>query len=378
MAELIFWTCLLLPLFAWLGYPLLLALISPWLPRPPVLSGPPLHVSVVVAAHNEQRHIEAKLRNLLEQQVTLASLQIVVASDGSSDDTVALARRLDDPRVVVLDLPRQGKNATLNSAVTHCTGDILVFTDADVQWLDGTFAALIAPFADPGVGASGGNMVIPLTGKGMSYGEALYRRQEAWLRGLENRAGCCVSADGALQALRRALYQAIPLRVNDDFFISTCAPVAGLRVAYVDHARAYDFGTDEAERQFSRRQRVTVGGLISLKARRELLDPRRHGLYALALISHKLIRRLAPVLLLPLLLSNLLLLEQASFYGVALVAQGLGYGVAVVGLLDAQRRLPRPFRLAAFVLVTVAGMSLGLWQFLRGHGYNQWTPNQTR
>ncbi|WP_312936105.1 glycosyltransferase [Pseudomonas sp.] len=378
MAELIFWTCLLLPLFAWLGYPLLLALVSPWLPRPRAFSGPPLHVSVVVAAHNEQRHIEAKLRNLLEQQVTLASLQIVVASDGSSDDTVALARRLDDPRVVVLDLPRQGKNATLNSAVAHCSGDILVFTDADVQWLDGTFAALIAPFADSGVGASGGNMVIPLSGKGMSYGEALYRRQEAWLRGLENRAGCCVSADGALQALRRTLYQAIPARVNDDFFISTCAPAAGLRVAYVDHARAYDFGTDEAERQFSRRQRVTVGGLISLRARSELLDPRRHGLYALALISHKLIRRLAPVLLLPLLLSNLLLLEEGAFYGVALAAQVLGYGAAVVGLLDARRRLPRPFRLAAFVLVTVAGMSLGLWQFLRGHSYNQWTPNHTR
>ena len=378
MAEAIFWTCLALPAFAWLGYPLLLVLVGPFCRRPPSLAPVPLHVSVVIAAHNEARHIKAKLRNLLAQRVELASLQVVVASDGSRDGTVALASSLDDPRILVLDLPRQGKNDTLNTAVAHCHGEVLVFTDADVQWLDGTFAALLAPFADPQVGATGGNMVIPLSGKGLSYGEALYRRQEAWLRRLEQRAGCCVSADGALQALRRALYQPIPARVNDDFFISTCAPAAGFRVAYVDQARAVDYGTEGAGRQFSRRQRVTVGGLISLKARRRLLDPFRYGLYAVALISHKLIRRLAPVLLLPLLLSNLLLLDAGGFYRLALLAQVLAYAVALAGLLDRRQRLPRPFRLAAFVLVTAAGMSLGLWHFLRGRSYAQWAPDQTR
>ncbi|AIR90818.1 glycosyltransferase [Pseudomonas cremoricolorata] len=378
MAESIFWSCLLLPLYAWLGYPLLLAVLAlrrPTRQLPPIT---PLHVSVVVAAHNEQRHIEAKLANLLTQEVQLASLQIVVASDGSSDATVALARGLNDPRISVLDLPRQGKNATLNAAVAHCTGDILLFTDADVQWQGGAFAALLGPFADAQVGATAGNLLMPLSGTGMSYGEALYRRLEAWLRRLENRVGCCVSADGALQALRRELFQPIPPRVNDDFFISTCAPAAGLRLVYVDQARGIDHGTDEVERQFSRRQRVTVGGLLSLKARRALLDPRRHGLYAIALISHKLLRRLAPVLLLPLLLSNLWLLDESPFYRLSLGAQLLGYGAALLGLLDRRRRLPRVFRLAAFVLVTVAGMSSGLWQFLRGRSYTQWNPTQTR
>lgn len=378
MAEVIFWLCLLLPFYAWLGYPLLLTLVGPFFPRhtPPVLA--PQRISVVVAAHNEQRNIENKLRNLLAQDYMADNVQIIVASDGSTDQTVALARGFDDPRIVVLDLPRQGKNSVLNAAVSHCTGDILVFTDADVHWIEGTFQALLEPFADPDVGGTVGNMIIPVAGKGLSVGESLYRRYEAWLRRVENRTGCTVSADGALQALRRELYQPIPALVNDDFFINTCAPVAGKRVVYVDQAKVLDQGVDEAERQFSRRQRVTVGGLISLAARRELLNPLRHGLYAIALISHKLIRRLAPVLLLPLLLANLWLLDEHDFYRLTLAAQLLGYAIAVAGLLDVRRRLPKPFRLAAFVLVTLAGMSVGLWQFLRGHSYNQWNPDQTR
>jgi len=378
VAELIFWLCLLLPFYAWLGYPLLLTVAGPFFAqhKPGLL--PPLQVSVVVAAHNEERHIEDKLRNLLAQDEHLSSLQIIVASDGSSDRTVELARRFDDPRILVLDLPRQGKNSVLNAAVRHCTGDILVFTDADVHWLDGTLQALLAPFADPDVGGTVGNMIIPVAGKGLSIGESLYRHYEAWLRRVETRTGCTVSADGALQALRRELYQPIPARVNDDFYINTCAPVAGKRVVYVDQAKVLDQGVDEAERQFSRRQRVTVGGLISLAARRELLNPLRHGLYAIALISHKVIRRLAPVLLLPLLLANLWLLDDHGFYRLSLAAQLLGYAIAVAGLLDVRHRLPKPFRLAAFVLVTLAGMSVGLWQFLRGHSYNQWNPDQTR
>lgn len=378
MAEFIFWLCLLLPFYAWLGYPLLLSVAAPLFRRHQPGPLTPQRVSVVVAAHNEERNIDNKLRNLLEQDCPAASLQIIVASDGSSDRTVELARRFDDPRIQVLDLPRMGKNSVLNVTVSQCTGDIVVFTDADVHWIDGTLAALLAPFADPEVGGTVGKMIIPVAGKGLSVGESLYRHYEAWLRRLESHTGSTVSADGALQALRRELYQPIPARVNDDFYINTCAPVAGKRVVYVDQAQVLDQGVDEADRQFSRRQRVTVGGLISLAARRELLNPMRHGLYAIALISHKLIRRLAPVLLLPLLLANLWLLDDHGFYRLTLAAQLIGYAIAVAGLLDERRRLPKPFRLAAFVLVTLAGMSVGVWQFLRGHSYNQWNPDQTR
>lgn len=378
MAEFIFWLCLLLPLYAWLGYPLLLTLAAPFCRAPQALAHTPLAVSVVIAAHNEQRHIEHKLRSVLSQDYQAADLQILLASDGSSDQTVACARSVDDPRIEVLDLPRVGKAAALNTAVSQCRGDILVFTDADNQWSDDTLRLLLAPLADPAVGGTAGHMIIPNPGKGLSLGDSLYRHYEAWVRRVENRTGCMVSADGALLALRRELFEQIPSQVNDDFFISTCAPAAGKRIVYVPEATVLDQGVDEADKQFRRRQRVTVGGLLSLAARRTLLNPLRHGLYAIALISHKLIRRLAPVLLLPLLLSNLWLYTEHGFYQFTLIAQLLGYAIAVAGLLDVGHRLPKPFRLAAFVLVTLAGMSVGLWQFLRGHSYSQWNPDQNR
>lgn len=378
MAEFIFWLCLSLPFYAWLGYPLLLTLVMPLFPRRRNTPLTAQRVSVVIAAHNEALHIEHKLRSVLDQDYPAASLQIVLASDGSTDQTVALAQRLGDPRVLILDLPRQGKAAALNAAVSYCQGDILVFTDADNQWADNILGLLLTPFADPQVGASAGHMIIPDPGKGLSLGDSLYRHYEDWLRRAENRTGCMVSADGALLALRRELYEQIPLQVNDDFFISTCAPAAGKRIVYVQQAQVLDQGVDEVDKQFRRRQRVTVGGLLSLAARRQLLNPARHGLYAIALISHKLLRRLAPLLLVPLLLTNFWLIDQHGFYRLTLAAQLLGYAIAVVGVLDVRQRLPKPFRLAAFVLVTLAGMSGGLWQFLRGHSYSQWNPEQNR
>lgn len=378
MAEVIFWLCLLLPFYAYVGYPLLLTLLAPLFKARRVEAARPMTVSVIIAAHNEARHIEDKLRMLLVQDYTPLGLQIILASDGSSDDTVARAQAVVDPRIEVLDLPRRGKTATLNTAVGHATREILVFTDADNQWASDTLGHLLAPLNDPQVGACAGHMSIPVPGNGLSLGDSLYRHYEGWLRRMENRTGCMVSADGALLALRRELLQWIPAEVNDDFFLSTCAAVGGKTIVYVESARVTDQGVDQANRQFRRRQRVTVGGLQSLAQRSELLNPLRHGLYAVALISHKLLRRLAPVLLVPLLLSNLWLWGEHGFYNLALIAQVLGYGVAIAGLLDVRHRLPKPFRLAAFVVVTLAGMSAGLWQFLRGHRYPQWTPDENR
>ncbi|MFB4249680.1 glycosyltransferase [Pseudomonas idahonensis] len=378
MAKTIFWLCLLLPFYAWIGYPLLLALLSLFVRPRPLQTGEPLSVSVIIAAHNEGPHIEHKLRTLLQQDYPATDLQIILASDGSSDDTVATALAVRDSRVLVLDLPRVGKAGALNAAVELARNDILVFTDADNQWSGDTLGKLLAPLADPQVGACGGHMIIPDPGHNLSLGDSLYRHYEAWLRHAENRTGCMVSADGALLALRRELFQHIPAEVNDDFFISTCAPVAGKRIVYVEEAQVLDQGVDEAGKQYRRRLRVTVGGLQSLAQRRELMNPLRHGAYAIALISHKLIRRLAPVLLLPLLLSNLWLWNAGAFYSLGLAAQLLGYAAGVMGLLDSRGRLPKVFRLAGFVLVTLAGMSMGLWQFLRGRRYALWNPQQNR
>lgn len=383
MAEAIFWLCLLLPLFAYLGYPLLLAARAP---RRRAMAFPlprtPPRASVLVAAYNEARNIEAKLRSLLDVDYPRERLQVIVASDGSSDATVALARRFIADHGMywarVLDLPRGGKAAALNAAVAEADGEILVFSDADTLWLADTLRELLDPFADPGVGATSGNVAIASPGKALAIGDQCYRAYESWLRRLETRNGCMASADGGLLALRRSLFQRIPADVTDDFFLTTCAPLGGQRIVFAETARVLDRGVESADSQFRRRRRITTRGLQSLAHRRELLDPRRHGLLALGLICHKLIRRLAPVLLIPLLLSNLWLWNAGDFYQATLLAQLAAYGVALVGLAGRHRRLPKPFRLAAFVLVTLAAMSAGVWKFVGGQRYDHWNPQQNR
>ena len=378
MAEFLFWLCLLLPVYTYLGYPLLIGLIAQFKPAPLRHAQQSPSVSIIIAAHNEAEHIGAKLQTLLQQDYPSKRLHIIVASDGSSDTTVAEAQAIADPRIQILDLPRRGKAHALNAAVAAAEGDILVITDADNRWARDCLSELMRAFTDPRVGAAGGHIEIPHSGAHLGLGDQLYRRYESWLRRAESRAGCLVSVDGALLALRRELFQTIPADVTDDFFISTSASVAGQRIVFIDTAQVLDQGVDDANKQFRRRLRVTVGGLQSLAQRRELLNPLRYGSYALALISHKLIRRLAPLLLIPLLLSNFWLWPDSVFYQFTLFAQLGAYLLALAGLFDHQRRLPKPFRLATFLLVTLAGMSLGLWQFLRGQRYSLWNPQQNR
>ncbi|MDH2432985.1 glycosyltransferase family 2 protein [Pokkaliibacter sp. MBI-7] len=378
MAEIIFWLSLLIPFYAYIGFPLGLAIMAAFKPRQIVLAPHPQSISIIVAAHNEERHIEGKIKSLLEQDYLPSARQIIIASDGSTDDTVALARTFNHPDILVLDLPRQGKQAALNTAVQYASGDVLVFTDADNQWFPSTLGALMAPFSDTAVGATGGNMIIAKPGHALSQGDSLYRRYEAWIRRAENQTGCTVALDGALLAIRRSLFQAIPSDVNDDFFISTCAPAAGKHLVYVDAAKVLDEGVDETNKQFSRRLRVTLGGLQSLAYRKQLMNPLRFGGYAVALISHKLIRRLAPLLLIPLILSNLALWQHHGFYQTALLCQIAAYAVAIVGLLDHTKRLPKPFRLAGYTLISLSGMAIAVIQFIFGKRLKMWNPQQNR
>ncbi len=373
----IFWLSILLPLYAVLGYPLLLRLISLSY-RQPVYARPErLTVSVIVALHNEEDHVAAKIDSILRQSNQPDRLQIIFASDGSTDQTVQRARACVDERIQVLDLPRAGKIAVLNEAVRHAQNDILVFTDADNQWLDGCLEHLLRPFSDPAVGCTAGNMQVVKAGRALGLGDRLYRVYESWLRATENKCGCMVSADGALLALRRELYQPIPAHVNDDFFISTCALVQDKKIIYVEQARVLDTGVDEIGKQYRRRIRVTVGGLNSLAARRALFNPIRYGVYALALFSHKLIRRLSPLFLLPLLLSNFFLVQRGIGYELFLYLQLAGYGVALLGLVG-HRRKPKLVRLAGFVLITLVGMLVGCLEFMLGKKYGQWNPQQNR
>src|SRR6185295_3920031 len=213
-------------------------------------------VSLIVAAHDEAGVIERKLDNALALDYPRSRLEVIVASDGSTDATNALVRRHAAPEVRLLALPRGGKNATLNSAVRAARGEILVFTDADAMLGADALRQLVAPFADPAVGAVAGE-------RRQAGHDDSARKRALWTakRGLRealSRGGSATAAEGQLHAIRRELFRELPRDVNDDFFISAQAVLAGLRLVYAPGAVSEPFAASTAlSAPFGRKVRLT-------------------------------------------------------------------------------------------------------------------------
>jgi cellulose synthase/poly-beta-1,6-N-acetylglucosamine synthase-like glycosyltransferase len=206
-------------------------------------------------------------------------------------------------------------------------------------------------------------------------GDALFRRYESAIRSAEDRLFGCVSADGGLFALRAELAEPVPADVTDDFFLSTAAVARGRRIAFRPDAAAWELPAASSRQHFRRRVRITVRGLTGLWRRRALLNPLRTGGYALGLIFHKLLRRLAPLSLLPLAAASLSLVVEGDRTAQLAALAALGAGAAAAVLLLAAP-LPKALRLPAYVAIHLGGLALGSLLFLLGRRYTQWAPQQ--
>jgi cellulose synthase/poly-beta-1,6-N-acetylglucosamine synthase-like glycosyltransferase len=366
------------------GYPLLLTVLGAMAPRARAEpGGTPSSVSIIICAHNEAAAIGAKLRSVLDSVARRAErVEIIVCDDGSTDGTARIAAELAEGSPVplrVVTLPRGGKAAALRVAMAQAQGEILVFSDADPQWEAATLPALLAPFADRRVGAVAGEVRGIRSAKGGAWrgGEALFRRYESAIRAAEGRLFGCVSADGGLFALRASLAEPVPGDVTDDFFLSTAAVVRGYRIAFEPRAAVYEVAPDGQRQHFRRRIRITVRGLTGLWRRRALLNPWRTGAYAFGLLFHKLLRRLAPLLLLPLWAAVLALVAERGETAHLLAFAALSaaaVGTAAILLLPV--KVPRLLRLPAYLGIHLGGLAIGTLLFLAGKRYTQWAPQK--
>lgn len=379
--ECLFWFLIFICVYGYIGYPILLALVSPIFSRfkhlpQSTTEGP--SVSVLVAAYNEQDNIAIKLDSLLSQTYPASLFDVWVLNDGSSDKTADIVTGYNNPRIHLLDLPRGGKATALNAGVKASNNEVIVFSDADNEWTPDTLMRLISPFTFPTIGAVSGHLSIRKNSKHLGIGDRLYRQYEAFIRKCETQLGSAVSADGGIFAIRRALYDDLPQDVTDDFYISTGAILKGKALVYQGSAIAYDDGVDKAENQLRRRVRVTVRGMTSLWRRKALFNPLRFGLYSLNLLSHKLIRRFVPFFALLLFPVNLFLINQGGFYTTLFLLQLAFYLCAIAGLVDGGKRLPKPFSMAGFIALSSYGLGKGIIQFLMGKRFTFWSPEQNR
>jgi cellulose synthase/poly-beta-1,6-N-acetylglucosamine synthase-like glycosyltransferase len=337
-----FWASLLLMSYVYLGYPLVAALRARFRPHPLARSSIAIEpfVSIVVVAHNEADQIVARIENLLALDYPIDRFQIVVASDGSTDDTVARAHRYAHAGVTVLPFTdRHGKAAVISAVVPGLSGDLVVFADARQRFDRGTLRALVSNFADPTVGAVSGELVLttPEGTTAAGHGTAFYWRYETFIRASEGRVDSTVGATGAIYAIRRGLFEPIPDdTILDDVLIPLRIVRRGFRAVFEPGAQAHDCGSATARQEFIRKTR-TIAGAFQLFAReRWLLNPLSNRLW-FETISHKVLRLALPVFH-TVLLAATLALASHWIYSWALAGQVAFYAAALVGYTQGQTR----------------------------------------
>jgi cellulose synthase/poly-beta-1,6-N-acetylglucosamine synthase-like glycosyltransferase len=372
-----FWASCAAVLFAYLGYPVLLLLLSRWLGRsarvPAGVHEDLPTLSLLIAAHNEESVIEERIRNALQMDYPAEKLEIVVASDGSVDDTATIVRRYAERGVRLLDYcPRRGKAATLNAAMAELHGEIVLLSDANT-YTDATAARKIVRwFKNADVGVVCGRLVLtdPVTG---GNADSLYWKYETFLKRCEGRLGALLGSNGAIYAIRRMLYLPIPEdTIVDDFVIPLRAKLrTGCAIVYDCEAIAREETAPDVRAEFHRRSRIGAGGFQSILMLWRLLDPRR-GWVALTFFSHKIMRWLCPFFMLGALLTNLLLVDD-SFYLGTLVAQLGFYAVSMLAALVPPRfRSLKPLRLTTMFTSMNLALLVGFWRFARGTQKGLW------
>ena len=382
MTLILFWGAVAVIVYTYLLFPLMIFLRGALKPRP-IVSVEFDHqpqVSIVIAAYNEARGIESKLKNLLSLDYPNDRMEVLIASDGSNDGTDEIVKRYEGDGVKLLSLPRVGKATALNAAVAASKGEILVFSDANSIYAPESLRALVQPFADPQVGGVAGNQrylkqgVTSLTG----YGERSYWGFDRMLKIFQSQAGNAISATGAIYAIRRQLFQTVPEGVTDDFVTSTRVIAQGYRLVFANEAAAYEPVARTSRAEFGRKVRVITRGLRAVITMRMLLNPFRYGFYAVQLFSHKILRRLVVIPLLVLLLTSPLLWQMGRLYQVATIAQIGFYSCAMMGLLVSGTRLGRVrlFTLPFFFCMVNTAALIAIINVLRGHRIDRWEPQR--
>lgn len=373
--EMLFWGIASLFILAWAVYPLfMLSLTRRPGPSPQTGRHPPARspkypgCSIILPVFNGGAQIREKLGDLLAQDLPAAQLEIIVVSDGSTDDTLDQARSLHDERILVFEHPcRQGKSAAQNLGVSRARQEILVFTDIESRMAPDCLHKLLPFFDDPAVGCVGTNVAFQKPDWDDSGIQAAYARLENRIRTSEAARGVLISLFGSVFAVRRDCFQPLDLDTGDDFIIPLDCALQGCTTAFADEARVSDaWSADNLLDEIKVRRRLTSRNLLGLWRRKKLLNPFRFPGLAFSLFAHKILRWFSPLLLILLFGLSCLLAFEHPVYLVLLATQISLYALCTAGLLlpGLRNRLPGLGVVCTF-MAAQAGMGWGLLDILR-------------
>ena len=370
--EILFWLSLALVVYSYLLYPLLMAVLAKLCPRPKQTSenfaG---SVSFVLCVNNEEARIETRLNELCRLlPLSERDWEIIVVSDGSTDNTVRLAQTFADRNVHVVELVENvGKAEALSRGAAEAEHDILVFGDVRQRWADDAVAKLLSNFADPRVGAVSGELLIE-SSPGVMAGVGLYWRCERWLRSNQGKVHSTVGVTGAICAVRRELFRPIPRgTMLDDVYWPLNVNLQGFRVIHERRARAFDRFPEKASDEFRRKVRTLSGAFQLLTLLPEAALPGRNPVWY-AFWSHKITRLIVPWSLILMMFCSLFL--PGPFYRVMLALHLIGYGIGLLGMVPAIGSRVRLAGTVASVLVLNAAAFVAFWIWISGRAGQSW------
>ena len=340
MAEIIFWSAVFLVFYTYGGYSLLIIALSRFFHNDVRKKEITPKVTFLITAYNEEKNIAQKLDNTISLDYPKEKLEILVASDGSTDGTEEIVKSYAGKGVRLLRVEgRVGKTATQNAAIKAATGEIVIFSDATTTYEKDNIKNIVRNYADPEVGAvSGRYEYYNPTGAAIGTGNILFWKYENLIKSSQTRiktiSGCC----GCIYSVRKNAYEPLPPDIISDL----CEPLKilekGYRIVFEADAVAYEETTEKASEEFNMRIRVISRGMRGLLYMKKLFNPFKFPFVAFQLFSHKVLRWLIPFFMLALLVSNLFLLDGA-FYKITMALQAAFYAMAALAWLGEKANL---------------------------------------
>ena len=375
--EIVFWVSVALIAYAYAGYPLVLGVVSLVRTRRVEKADVSPSVTFIIAAYNEEERIAEKLDNTLKLVYPRERLEILVASDCSSDKTDEIVRSYGDRGIHLIRAPvRKGKDAAQKLAVEAAKGEILVFSDVATILPEDAISNIVKNFHDPTVGCvSSVDRFVDQDGQ--VSGEGAYVRYEMFLRSLEMRVNSLVGLSGSFFAARREVCKgAWADDLQSDFNTVLNSMRMGLRgVADPDSIGYYKNIADE-RKEYDRKVRTVLRGISVFMRSLALVNPLRHALFAWQLLSHKLCRWLVPFGMMTAFVSNAYVAFSSRWYATLFMIQVLFYAVALGGIVwKPLLRLPI-IKLSSFFLVVNASIFQAWVRYWSGERLITWEPSK--
>ena len=374
IALITYWVNAALIFYTYAGYSILVLILSRFFSNEVKKADAYPRVTFLITAYNEEKNIANKLQNTLSLDYPADRLEILVASDGSTDRTDLIVKEFAQRGVRLIRVEgRVGKTETQNQAVKVATGEVVIFSDATTVYERHAIKNIVRNYADPSTGAvSGRYEYFNPTGASIGIGTILFWKYENLIKRSQTRirtiTGCC----GCIYSVRRDLYTPLPPDIISDLVEPLKILEKGYRIVFEPEAIAHEETTEKTKEEFHMRIRVISRGMRGLLYMKALFNPFKHGFVAFQLISHKLLRWLIPLFVVLLFLSNIFLVG-GPFYATTLVVQIMFYGMALIGWIG--ERYDWKLKLLSiplyFITVNIASM-ISLFKTIKGYKAVTW------